>query len=306
MDVNEYAQQIQVYSLDELRDIENQIDQEQYPERHRMVLARIAELEGHPAKKPHGITTVQARTYDAWYGQETSKEPAAKKDFSLSDGAGVFLRDSVEAGARLISPRAYNGLLGVVLVYGFLVNYLMVTLIPTELFTNIGMLPFLLLYFGSCFLGIRLFVKSENPWVSFAGYNFVVVPFGAIVNMVLSLYDLGDIQSALAITGLVTACMLVAGTLLPKFFVKIERLLFLALLFVVVVELIQWFLGVPVGKPQDIVVALIFCGYIAVDWGRANRIPKTADNAVDSAAALYMDIIHLFLRIVRAMGKRRR
>jgi len=33
-----------------------------------------------------------------------------------------------------------------------------------------------------------------------------------------------------------------------------------------------------------------------------NKIPRTLDNAVDSAASLYMDIINLFLRI---LGRRR-
>jgi len=52
-------------------------------------------------------------------------------------------------------------------------------------------------------------------------------------------------------------------------------------------------------------VVVIFCGYVGVDWGRANQVPKTVDNAVDSAAALYMDIINLFLRILRILGRRR-
>ena len=55
----------------------------------------------------------------------------------------------------------------------------------------------------------------------------------------------------------------------------------------------------------DWAVVFIFCGYIGYDWGRANRIPKTVDNAIDSAAALYMDIINLFLRILRILGRRR-
>lgn len=45
---------------------------------------------------------------------------------------------------------------------------------------------------------------------------------------------------------------------------------------------------------------------IGYDWGRANRIPKTTDNAIDSAAAIYIDIINLFVRILRIMGRRRR
>ena len=42
------------------------------------------------------------------------------------------------------------------------------------------------------------------------------------------------------------------------------------------------------------------------DWARANAIPKTADNAVDSAASLYMDIINLFLRILMILAGGRR
>ena len=37
-------------------------------------------------------------------------------------------------------------------------------------------------------------------------------------------------------------------------------------------------------------MALIFSGYIGYDWARANAILKTLDNAIDSAAALYLDI----------------
>jgi len=73
---------------------------------------------------------------------------------------------------------------------------------------------------------------------------------------------------------------------------------------VILVELFQLFvLGIH-SNWLDWVVVLIFCGYIGYDWGRANSIPKTLDNAVDSAAALYMDIINLFLRILRIMGRK--
>jgi FtsH-binding integral membrane protein len=54
----------------------------------------------------------------------------------------------------------------------------------------------------------------------------------------------------------------------------------------------------------DWVVVGIFCGYIGYDWARANAIPKTLDNAVDSAAAIYIDIINLFIRILSIMGRR--
>ncbi|EPZ8570104.1 Bax inhibitor-1 family protein, partial [Pseudomonas aeruginosa] len=41
-----------------------------------------------------------------------------------------------------------------------------------------------------------------------------------------------------------------------------------------------------------------------VDWGRANQIERTVDNAVDSAASLYLDIINLFVRVLEIISKK--
>ena len=149
-----------------------------------------------------------------------------------------------------------------------------------------------------------LYKKSDNPLVSFIGYNFVVVPFGLIINIVVARYDPNIVLDAIKVTGLVTAGMMLLGSLFPRFFARIAGALTIALIVVILVELFQVFiLGIHQGW-LDWAVALIFCGYIGYDWGRANRIPKTLDNAVDSAAALYMDIINLFIRVLRIMGRR--
>ncbi|GAL04601.1 membrane protein [Photobacterium aphoticum] len=97
---------------------------------------------------------------------------------------------------------------------------------------------------------------------------------------------------------------MVLGTLFPQFFQRIIGTLCISLLIVLLVELFQMFvLGIRQAW-TDWAIVVIFCGYIGYDWGRANQIPKTLDNAVDSAAALYMDIINLFVRILRIMGRR--
>ena len=116
--------------------------------------------------------------------------------------------------------------------------------------------------------------------------------------------SLGGISEAIRITGLVTIAMMCLGTLFPAFFQKISGVLTIALLLVIVVELIEIFIFNTHHGILDWIVVLIFCGYIGYDWGRANQIPKTVDNAVDSAAALYMDIINLFLRILRILGRK--
>ncbi len=215
----------------------------------------------------------------------------------------VFSRTTTNA--KEISARSYNAAIGVVLCWGFFINLLMVINIDSDALRAINIWVLLIAYFASCFLGVYLFNTSDKPLVSFIGYNFVVVPFGFIVNMVVSEYDPSLVIDAIRVTASVTIVMMILGSIYPKFFEKISGALTIALIAVLVVELFQMLvLGIHHGW-IDWAVAAIFCGYIGYDWGRANKIPKTLDNAVDSAAALYMDIINLFLRILRIMGRRR-
>ena len=206
---------------------------------------------------------------------------------------------------KIISDAQYNLAIGAVLLWGFLVNWIIVQAVDPEYLFSINRWIFIILYFGSAFYGIHLFTKSDDPVKSFIGYNFVVVPFGLIVNMVVSQYSPDIVLEAIQITGGVTIIMMLLGAAYPAFFQKISGALTGALIAVIIVEMFQIFvLGIH-SNWLDWAVAAIFCGYIGYDWGRANQIPKTLDNAVDSAAALYMDIINLFLRVLRILGRRR-
>lgn len=215
----------------------------------------------------------------------------------------VFQRTGTDTAT--VSGATYNLLIGLVLCWGFLVNWVIVREVDTAWLTNINPLIFFGGYFASCFFGVYLFNKSEEPAISFIGYNFVVVPFGLIVNLVVSQYQPELVMQAIQITASVTVLMMVLGTLFPQFFQNIYTGLVVSLLGVLIIELFQIFvLGIH-SNWIDWVVAIIFCGYVGYDWGRANQIPKTVDNAIDSAAAIYMDIINLFLRILRILGRRR-
>lgn len=214
----------------------------------------------------------------------------------------VFSRRSTEAPE--ITAALYNLTIGLCLFWGFFVNWLLVVNISPDSLRAINPWIFFIGYFASCFFGVYLFNSSDKPIVSFIGYNFVVVPFGLIINMVVSRYDQSLVTEAMQITAGVTIIMMILGSMYPKFFQKISGALTVALISVLVVELFQVFvLGIH-HDWIDWAVAVIFCGYIGYDWGRANQIPKTLDNAVDSAAALYMDIINLFLRILRILGRK--
>jgi FtsH-binding integral membrane protein len=216
--------------------------------------------------------------------------------------SNVFKRQS--NGEKEISATMYNLAIGLCLLWGFGLNYVMVTGIDPQALIDINQWIFFIAYFASCFFGVYLFNGSDKPLVSFIGYNFVVVPFGLIINIVVSRYDPAVVAEAIRVTAGVTLIMMILGSMYPKFFAKISGALTIALLAVIVVELFQVFvLGIH-HDWIDWAVAIIFCGYIGYDWGRANQIPKTLDNAVDSAAALYMDIINLFLRLLRILGRK--
>ena len=217
----------------------------------------------------------------------------------------TFSRTEYNSSGNRISANAYNFIIGLVLCWGFFVNWIMVKTVPYDTIASIPPLIFIIGYFASCFFGLYLFSSSESPLVSFIGYNFVVVPFGLIINLAVSRYNPSLVLEAIQITGGVTLIMMVLGTLFPRFFEKIAGALTIALIAVIIVELIGMFIFKTHHGIIDWIVVVIFCGYIGYDWGRANSIPKTVDNAVDSAASLYIDIINLFLRILRILGRRK-
>jgi len=217
----------------------------------------------------------------------------------------VFDRTERDSSGAELGAGTYNLIIGLVLLWGFGLNWYMVKTIPVETLLNIKPLVFFGSYFLLAFGGVFLFQKSTNPFVSFVGYNMVAVPFGAVVNIVVSRYHSAIVLEALQITGVVTIVMMFLGTVIPQFFSRIAGALTIALLVVIGIELANIFFFKKDIPILDWIVALIFCGYIGYDWGRANQIPKTLDNAIDSAASLYMDIINLFLRILRILGRRR-
>ena len=217
----------------------------------------------------------------------------------------VFARGEQDSPDARIGAGTYNLLIGLVLCWGFAINWWLVRTVPVSRLEGIHPFVFFLGYFASCFLGVYLFTRSTMPLVSFTGYNFVVVPFGLVINLVVSRYDPSLVLEAIRVTTVVTVAMMCLGTFFPAFFQRIAMALTISLLLVIIWELIETLVLHIHHSIIDWIVVVIFCGYVGVDWGRANQIPKTVDNAVDSAAALYMDIINLFVRLLRILGRRK-
>jgi FtsH-binding integral membrane protein len=208
---------------------------------------------------------------------------------------------------EIISEANYNLTIGMVLLWGFAINFWMVEHIdpaPIMAFRTSSPWMFLGLYFASIFAGTMIYSKSDNPSISFLGYNFLVLPLGIVLVAMLPAFDPSVISRAFMSTGCITSIMMMLGTAYPKAFLSIGRALFVALMATIVAEMGLWFFTGSVPGIFDWIVVLIFAGYIGYDWARAQALPKTYDNAVDCAASLYVDIVILFMRLLRLFSRR--
>lgn len=201
-----------------------------------------------------------------------------------------------------LSSSIYNLIIGACLLYGFLVNAIIVATC-SQFFTDLNPLVLIIGYFVLCISGIFM-SRSKSPLVSFLGYNLVVVPIGAVLSVSLPYYAMSDILSAIVITGVVVAVMMLLSTLFPNLFSRLGRVLFISLLVSLLAQLVASFFAFSGGVFNWIFV-VIFALYIGYDWYRAQMYPKTLDNAIDCVLDLYLDIINLFLRILQIISRNR-
>ena len=205
-----------------------------------------------------------------------------------------------------MSARAYNLLIGAVLLWGFVINALMCIYL-TDTFMEWNFTMVLIGYFITAIAGIFLSKWSDSAFISFIGYNLVVIPVGVILSIFIRLSEVTnyDIVNTLYVTAGLTLFMMAAAMIFPGFFSKLERVLFLTLLGVIVVEIIAIMINKTLPSQWDLLVAGLFCLYIGYDWGKAQALSKTADNAVDMCGALYLDIINLLMRLLSSKSKKR-
>jgi FtsH-binding integral membrane protein len=211
---------------------------------------------------------------------------------------GVFER----SGFDTMSARAFYFALGTSMLWGIGSTALIAGEVAKSGFEP-GIMSILILGLVIPFIGIWLCVSSSNPIVSFVGYNMVCLPFGVILAPIVNHYSPQLIQNACMATCCVTATMMCLCMIYPGFFSQLGGVLFSALIGLLVVRGMQIFMpSLAHMSLFDWIGAGIFSLYIGYDWYRATGVPKTLDNALDISIELYLDIINLFLILLRLMG----
>lgn len=195
-----------------------------------------------------------------------------------------------------IGTAAYNGVIGLTILYGFVVNALMV-MYARPFFESLPIIGVFIGYIVSCILGTIIAVKSSNPVFSFLGYNLIVLPIGMLLSLVLPDSSTENIFLAALLTGVVTVIMMILAIIFPRFFARLGPSLLCSLVIGGAVELIASLFGYG-GNIFNWLFVVIFSLYIGYDWHKAQSYSKTVDNAIDSAIDLYLDLINLFIRIL--------
>ena len=224
--------------------------------------------------------------------------------FDQTERRNERLAKVIEPG-HYISRRAYNLALGGLVLYGLIVNLILCT-IPevTELYYTMNPIVFLIAYFALCLSGCAISAKSDNPIVSFIGYNMVCCPMGVVVSACVAGYGgIGNelVQQAFLITCFITAVMVAASLAFPQVFEKLGGVLLTVLIALIVVELVLMLFNVE-QIVTSWIAAIVFSLYIGFDFWRSQRFEPCLDNAVDCALDIYMDIINLFVRLLEILG----
>ena len=228
---------------------------------------------------------------------------------STAERKTLRMNAKVDSSA-ILSERTYNIALGAVVLYGIIMNILIVafgTEYAARLVSTVNPILLIVLYLGLVLAGSFISVKSHNPAISFLGYNMIVLPLGLLVALAVQGY--GGIGSEVVVDAFmytlgITLVIVGMSCLLPKLFLRMGGFLFAALLGMIVVEIIAvLFFGGTNWSAY--VFAGIFSLYIGYDVQKAQLYPRTLDNAVDCAIDIYLDITNLFLRILSILGNSR-
>lgn len=203
----------------------------------------------------------------------------------------------------MISASSYNLIIGAMLLYGFIINVILV-LFAGSIVSAINPIALLIGYFICVIVASFMVAKSQNPVISFIGYNLIVVPVGALMSIIVPFYDPKHIIAAIVTTAGVTFSMMVLGITFKKFFSKLGIVLLASLLIGAIAEFITILFGYG-GDLFNWLFVIIFSLYIGYDWHKAQAYRKTVDNAIDSATDIYLDIINLFLRLLRLFSKKK-
>ncbi len=149
-----------------------------------------------------------------------------------------------------------------------------------------------------------MFSKSKpglNLFMLFAFTSLSGVTLVPLLGMVIAKAGLGAVWQALGMTTIVFGLMSVYALKTKNDLANMGKMLFIALVVVLVCSLINLFLGSPMFQ---VVIAgasaILFSLYIAYDT--QNIVKGMYNSPIDAAVDLYLDFLNVFISILQIIG----
>lgn len=230
-----------------------------------------------------------------------SSEESERRSFSDVIKENRLSRIATDLEDQTLSQSVYNAIIGGVVLYGIIINYLICKYFDMSEMTN--PIPLFIFYFIFCIAGTLIVNYSHNPLLSFLGYNMIVVPMGFVISVAVNIYaeiDPSIVTSAVFYTGVVTILVVLAAVIFPQFFSRLGSALLVGLTVALIFSLFSFIIKLSF---LTYIFALIFALYIGYDFYRSQQYSYTIDNAIDSATDIYVDIMNLFIRLLSIIAR---
>ena len=177
-----------------------------------------------------------------------------------------------------------------------------------NLFMGYKWIILVLLELGIVF-ALSFFIEKLNPLVAKILFCVYALITGLTFSAIFVVYELGSIIYVFGVTSLVFLVFALLGYYTKMDLSKLGAYLFMALLAVILVSIINIFIGSSMVETIiSIVAIIIFIGYIAYDVymiRQSNKFEQNENMPIFWALQLYIDFINLFIRLLRFLGKQR-
>lgn len=122
-----------------------------------------------------------------------------------------------------------------------------------------------------------------------------------LLGFVISRSGVGAIWQALGMTTIIFGSMSIFALKTKKDLANMGKMLFIALIIVLVCSVVNIFMGSPMLQVVIAgVAAVLFSVYVAYDT--QNMIRGLYDSPVDAAVSLYLDFLNIFISILQLIG----
>jgi FtsH-binding integral membrane protein len=203
-------------------------------------------------------------------------------------------------GVDEISVNTYNLIFGLTTGYGLFVFGLLINAFFKHQMSGWESLLYMLISFAGCFIA-----ASEVPIMNLLGLTMIAGGLGAICGPFFGHYKVDSIINISAMTLVICLVLGAIGWMYPKSLANWGTTLFTLLIALIIAQVLCAFFlpTVAARHALDWIGILLFSVYIVYDFNRAQHLPKTIDNAMDSGISVFLDFANILIRLMSLFGE---